>query len=238
MGEEASMADLSKGNSPFYPGHPVPPELFVGRSAQIQRILQRGAGQVAGGKPVSMFIQGEYGIGKSSIANLVQRIAEKQNGLYPVYVTLGGAHSVQELASSVLEAVVRSEGYESTKTEKLRGWLSKYIGKQTLFGVSIDLKALQQDAPSLATPLAMLDFFAEVIERLKDTGIKGIFLVLDEINGIAADPQFAQFIKGLVDTNALARTSVPLLLMLCGVEQRRRDMIQKHQPRRPHFRCD
>ncbi len=224
------MADLSKGNSPFYPGHPVPPEFFVGRQAQIDRILQRGVGQVAAGKPVSMFIQGEYGIGKSSIANLVQRIAAKQHSLYPIYVTLGGAHTVQEMAASLLEATVRSEGYETTNTEKVRGWLAKYIGKQSLFGVSLNLKALQQDAPNLATPLALLEFLAQLIERLKDTGVKGVFLVLDEINGIAADPQFAQFIKGLVDANMLARSPVPLLLMLCGVEQRRRDMIQKHPP--------
>ncbi len=53
--------------------------------------------------------------------------------------------------------------------------------------------------------------------------------MLDEINGITADPQFAQFIKGLVDTNAMSPTPLPLLLMLCGTEERQRDMIQKHQ---------
>lgn len=85
------MSELSKGKSPFYPGQPVPVELFVGRKAQIDRILQRGVGQVAAGKPISMFIQGEYGVGKSSIANYVQRIAEKRHGLFPIYASLGGA---------------------------------------------------------------------------------------------------------------------------------------------------
>ena len=54
------MAASTKGKSPFYPGQPVPVELFVGRSAQIERIMTRGVAQVAAGKPVSMFIQGEY----------------------------------------------------------------------------------------------------------------------------------------------------------------------------------
>lgn len=38
------------------------------------------------------------------------------------------------------------------------------------------------------------------------------------------------FIKGLIDANAAALKPVSILLMLCGVEERRRDMIQKHQP--------
>ena len=76
----------------------------------------------------------------------------------------------------------------------------------------------------------MLSFFSDLLERLKPSGTKGIFIVLDEINGITADPQFSQFIKGLIDANAASRNPIPILLMLCGVEERRRDMIRKHQP--------
>lgn len=71
------MSGNAKGKSPFYPGQPVPIELFVGRSAQIERVLTRGAGQVAEGKPTAVFIQGEYGIGKSSMAGCLQAMAEK-----------------------------------------------------------------------------------------------------------------------------------------------------------------
>lgn len=65
------MAEMTKGKSPFYPGQPVPVELFAGRTMQIERVMSRGVGQVSAGKPVAMFIQGEYGIGKSSIAGFV-----------------------------------------------------------------------------------------------------------------------------------------------------------------------
>jgi hypothetical protein len=57
-----------------------------------------------------------------------------------------------------------------------------------------------------------------------------VFLVLDEINGISSQPDFAHFIKALVDSNALRPKPLPLLLMLCGVEERRRDMIRCHPP--------
>jgi len=224
------MAEMSKGKSPFYPGQPVPVELFVGRAVQIDRIMTRGVNQVALGKPIAIFVQGEYGIGKSSVAGFVQSLAERDHGLHGIYVTLGGARDLSEMASAILEAALRSGAFDPGRSEKIKDWLAKYIGNQELFGLNVNLAALKQDAPNLATPFGMLSFLAETRERLKETGVKGIFLVLDEINGITADPQFANFIKALVDSNALSKEPLPLLLMLCGVEEKRREMIQKHQP--------
>ena len=224
-------ADMSKGKSPFYPGQPVPVELFVGRAKQIDRIMNRAVAQVSAGKPIAVLVQGEYGIGKSSIAGFVQWIAEKHQALHGIYAPLGGARELSDVAVTVLEATLRSGAFDPKRSEKVRNWLAKYIGRQELFGFTLNAEALRKDAPSLATPFGMLGFLTETVERLKDDGIKGIFLVLDEINGITENPQFANFIKGLVDTNAMSSKPLPLLLMLCGVEEeRRRQMIQKHQP--------
>ncbi len=218
---------MTKGKSPFYPGQPVPVELFVGRASQIDRIMRRGVAQVAAGKPVSMYVQGEYGIGKSSIAGLVQFMAERE-GLHPIYAPLGGAETLEDVGARILEATVQSGGMDVSRTERVRNWLAKYIGEQTLFGVTLHADALRKDAPSIAAGL--LPFLGEVQKRLADTGIRGVLLVLDEINGITSNAKFSHWIKGLVDTNALARPPVPLLLMLCGVEDRRREMIVHHQP--------
>lgn len=224
------MSTQEKGSSPFYPGQPVPPELFVGRQAQIDRIMTRGVKQVAAGKPVSMWVQGEYGIGKSSIASYSQRLAERRDGLLRIYANLGGAHDLTGLAQAVVEATVRARAFDPTRAERLRVWLSKYIGKQQLFGLTLNLEALKQDALNFTTTAQMLGFLGEALSRVRDTGIKGIFLVLDELNGIVAESDFSHFIKGLVEENAMSRTSIPLLLMLCGVEERRRQMIQHHPP--------
>lgn len=82
----------------------------------------------------------------------------------------------------------------------------------------------------MANGKGILPFLRDTLYHLKDTGTKGIILVLDEINGIISNPQFAHFIKGLVDTNALSKNPLPLFLILCGVEEKRREMIQSHQP--------
>ncbi len=225
------VADTSKGMSPFYPGQPVPVELFVGRAGQVERILKRGAQQVSLGKPVSIFVQGEYGIGKSSIARVVQFVAEREYGLHGIYATLGGARTLTDVAQGVAEATLRSGAMDPTRSEKVRNFLSKYVGQQDLFGMfSVNLEALRADAPALASPFGMLRFLEETLARLADTGVKGLFLVLDEINGIASEPDFALFVKGLVEANSMGAKPLPLLLMLCGVEERRREMIRAHQP--------
>ena len=228
MNKERRTTEISKGKSPFYPGQPVPVELFVGRISQIDRIMTRGVIQVAAGKPVALYVQGEYGIGKSSIAGYVQWLAERENGLHCIYVSLGAAHTLEDVGVAVLEATVRSGAFDPKRAEKIRDWLAKYIGEQSLFGLTIHTEALKKDAPAIAS--GMLPFLAQAFERLREAGVKGIFLVMDEINGVTANPKFAHFIKGLVDTNAMSREPLPLLLMLCGVEERRREMIRHHQP--------
>ncbi len=228
--QEKTMVWAAKGKSPFYPGQPVPVEFFVGRTEQIAHIMQRGAGQVAAGKPVAMFVQGEYGIGKSSIAGFVQRLAEREYGLHAVYAPLGSANFLDDVGASILESMLRSGAFDRSRSERIRNWLAKYVGQQELFGLTIHTEALRRDAPTVAKPSGVLAFLGEALRRLGETGVRGLFLVLDEINGISAAPKFAHFIKENVDANAMAREPLPLLLMLCGVEERRRDMIKSHQP--------
>lgn len=215
-----------KGKSPFHPGQPVPPELFVGRKPQIDRILERGAGQVAAGKSVCMFVEGEYGIGKSSIAGFAQRVAEEQFGLLPVSVNLGGVGDLEGLSARLLEAVVMA-AKGPTAIDRIREWLGKYVGRQTLFGLTVNLEALKRYPPRLESPSQMLGFLRETLERLGPP-MTGMFLCLDELNGIVNDPRFPHFIKGLVEENAASSRPLPLLLMLCGVEDRRRTMIRHH----------
>ncbi len=220
----------SKGRSPFYPDQPVPVELFRGRREQIEHILQRGVGQVAAGKPVTMFVEGEYGIGKSSLAAFTQWQAEMEHGLHGIYAPLGAVQGLDGVAEQILAATARSGAFQPLRGERIRNWLAKFIGQQQLFGFTLNMSALKSEAPTLRSAGNLLQFLAEAIARLKDTGVRGVFLILDEINGVSADASFAHFLKGLVDANALSRPPVPLLLMLCGVEERRRELVQLHEP--------
>lgn len=221
---------VDKGRSPFSPGQPVPVELFVGREKEIERIMTRGVGQVERGKPIAMFVQGRYGIGKSSIARYVQLLAAEKHGLLPISASLSPSQTPTDLAVSIVEGAMHSGSIHPSRGERVKQWLAKYIGKQELFGFTINLEALRNDAGKIASVHGLLDFLAQTLEKAKPENTNGIFLVLDEINGLANQPWFAQMLKGLVDTNALSATPLPLLLMICGTAEKRRAIIDHHQP--------
>lgn len=221
------MNNISKGKSPFYPGQPVPIEFFIRRTNEVQRI-SRAINQVELGKPQAIFLTGEYGIGKSSLSGYMKYHAERNNHIFGIHVLLGGAETLEDIAMKTVESVIKTQIYEPTITDKIRNFLSKYLGKQELFGFSINLEALKTDSPNISH--GFLPFLRTLLSRIEENGIKGLMLILDEIKGITGNVQFAHFIKGLVDENALSRNPLPLMLMLCGVEERRREMIQYHQP--------
>jgi hypothetical protein len=219
--------DTGKGRSPFYPGQPVPVEFFAGRGDQIARIV-RAAGQVRFGKPQALFVVGEYGIGKSSLAAYARRLVEKDYALLGIHVFLGGARDVADVATKTVEATIKARVYQPTVSEKIRNFLAKYVGQPEVFGVSVDFERLRADGPSLSR--GFLPFLRELLVRVREDGPAGIMLILDEINGISANPDFVHFIKTIVDENATGPEPVPLFLMLCGTEERRRDMIERHPP--------
>ena len=221
----------NKGNSPFFPDQPVPAELFVGRAAQIDHIMTRAVGQVAAGKPVYVFLEGEYGIGKTSVARFAQWFAERNQGLLGIYATLDRAESMDDVGAAVLKATLRSGVYNPKLGEKIREGMAKFIGEQSLFGITIHAEAIRQDAPNVTHGL--LPFLGQTLERVRGDGARGIFLVLDEINDITSNPMFARYLKGITDLNAaisLTKPTLPLLLMLCGVEERRWELISHHEP--------
>lgn len=221
----------TKGRSPFFPDQPVPVELFMGRAAQIDHLMTRAVGQVAEGKPVTVFLEGEYGIGKTSVARFAQWLAERDRGLLGIYATLERAESIDDVGAAVLEATLRSGAYNPKLGERIREGMARFVGQQSLFGVTVHAEALRKEAPNVARGL--LPFLGQTLDRVRADGARGIFLVLDEINGIAGNPRFAPFLKGVVDSNAaisLGKPTLPLLLMLSGVAERRRELIAQHEP--------
>lgn len=217
----------SKGRSPFYPGQPVPIDFFTGRVEQIQKI-RRALKQTELGKQQALYLSGEYGIGKSSLAVFTKFLAEKENHLLGIYVLLGNITSVEELSIKTVQTIIQEDSIKQTTSEKIRNFLSKYIGKQELFGVTINLEVLKND--SLSITKGFHSFFIEIYNKTKVDGYRGILLIFDEINGITKNPDFSLFIKTIIDSNAISSKNIPLALILCGTEERRVEMVKCHQP--------
>ncbi|MBM3328422.1 MAG: ATP-binding protein [Calditrichaeota bacterium] len=220
------MTHFPKGDSPFHPGKPVPVELFVGRREQIERILSRGAGPVSRGNPKTVFIQGEYGIGKTSLAHYIQWQAELNYGLQPIYVTLGGASTLDDVAAAVLTSVTKAAVSSQSIWNRAKDIVAKYvIMEKSILGFRLNLEALKSDALNIVSPLALLTFLESFAQTIKTPSI---CLVFDEINGIASLREFSGLIKGLVESNAVSPKPFQLLLVLCGTEEIRNEMTSNY----------
>jgi len=108
-----------KEDSPFTPGSPVPVELFVGRVDQIKEILKY-VKQSESGRQENVFLAGERGIGKSSLAAFL-RYLTKENFLV-VYVSLGGVTELGELIRRIFEQILKEANAEKTLKEKFLGF--------------------------------------------------------------------------------------------------------------------
>jgi hypothetical protein len=208
--------------SPFSPGRPVSPEMFVGRQEQIARLM-RSAGQVAMGKQENIFVTGEFGIGKSSLVGYVRLAAEQKYKLAGFHVLLGGVGTLEGFVQQVVDRILQ-EAQRANILDKLRGFFSKYIESVELFGVKVNVDAIRADAPQIAHQF--LPFLRGIWYQLRSNEFRGLALFLDDLNGIARVPAFAALIKSLVDEIALSGEPLPLYLVLSGVPQRRMEIIE------------
>ncbi|GAI98671.1 unnamed protein product, partial [marine sediment metagenome] len=75
----------NKENSPFTPGSPVPVELFVGRSEQIKELIKY-AKEASFGKQENIFLIGDRGVGKSSLASFLRSLVSAKMDILGIHV--------------------------------------------------------------------------------------------------------------------------------------------------------
>jgi len=218
-------AGIGTKESPFTPGRPVPVEYFVARHKEIER-LERAIRQTATGRNENVFISGERGIGKSSLAGFIRYLAEKEHSLVGTHCYLGGVRSLEDMMGAIFHRLLQ-DCTDKSLFDKLGETFRSYIKGFTFFGVGVEFT---KDKSELRT---LVDNFLPVMRKIydeaKENGKRGLILILDDLNGLSDVPQFSQFLKSFVDTLATSGKPLPMLLVLVGLPQRREDLI-KHQP--------
>jgi energy-coupling factor transporter ATP-binding protein EcfA2 len=215
---------MKKENSPFTPGNPVPVELFVGRVKQIDEIL-RYVKQTASGKQENIFLSGERGIGKSSLAAFLRYLIISRENFLAIHVFLGGVATLEELVRRIFEGILK-ETNTQTWFSKISGFFGKYIKKVDLFGISVSFNPPQEDLKDLVRNFP--ESLKNIMESIKDEK-KGLFIVLDDINGISKIPEFADWYKSFVDSVATHYEYFPIFITLIGLPEIR-DTLSECQP--------
>ena len=215
---------MNPESSPFRPGQPAPIEFFVGRRAEIERI--RGMVRASTRGRVSIgFIGGERGIGKSSLARFVRHLVEQNDGAVGCHVFLGGVQDLGQMLRRTFERLL-NESTDKPWHEKLRDFFGDRVRRVGLFGVTLELNLQEHDLETIKHG------FVSSVRRLLDNLAehkRSLFLILDDINGLAGSDEFANWLKSTVDEIATSDAETRLCMLVVGLEARRRELV-KRQP--------
>ena len=87
---------MNPDSSPFTPSQPVKTEYFTGREKEIKDLLI-SLRKAAREELQIVWIGGERGMGKSSLASFIANLAEKQENAISVHVHLGEVETIQDM---------------------------------------------------------------------------------------------------------------------------------------------
>jgi len=211
-------------SSPFTPGNPVPVELFVGRAEQIKEIL-RYISQITSGRQENLFLVGDRGIGKSSLASFLRYYVNTQTDIFGVHIFLGGASTLEEMVHHIFEQILKETKGQPWYTN-IKKFFGEYIREIGLFGISVSFNPPEQDLRELVRkfPEALNNLLEEINKQKK-----GLFIILDDINGLVERPEFANWYKSFVDEIATHYKNFPVFIMLIGLPEKR-DKLANLQP--------
>jgi len=205
---------MTKDYSPFTPGIPVPIEFFMGRLPELQALTGKGKAALSG-RIERVFVSGPRGIGKSSFCRVARQILAKE-GMLGVHVFLGGAHTLEEMVRRTFDALL-AETRERSWFGKLKKLFGRHIEEADIFGLSIRFRADERELSRL-----VYDFAPALRNILQETSeeVKGLFLIFDDLDSLAREAAFAEWLKSLVDSIATSDKPLPLLLALVGLSER------------------
>jgi len=183
--------------NPFKPGSIVNQGMFVGRLEEIKAI-ERCLFQSKNGNPQHFLVQGERGIGKSSLLFYVDRLAngapftrDKFNFL-TVSIDIGGCHTqldiIRKIGRGLKSAIAARQGMKET-AKGFWDWLTNW----EILGVKYNkATASDFDAEEIAEELvAALDRFCL---QMADS-LDGVAFLIDEADRPGSDAGLGELLK-------------------------------------------
>ena len=212
--------------SPFNPGHPTPPEKFKGRSSDINKIIRYMPKVINQGKVEHFFITGKRAMGKTSFVNYIGNKVEEDFNMLPIYASNEGKDKIEDLIQAVMEAAFAKLEKNSVGRKIIESFVGN-IQEIKIAGSGISLK----DKPALVENVKsnFTEFLLEINNNLNDKN--GLFVIIDDINGLSKTPEFANWYKGLSDTIDFNDNFVPISFALVSY----RENFDKLNDQNPSF---
>ena len=216
---------ISEKISPFEPRHPVSPEKFEGRMNIIEDYTRHLASAI-NGQPQHFYLNGNRGVGKSSVATYLLEYAKVRYNMIGIHVYNDGVHTIDDLITNIVEKLLNQIKNESFGG-KFLGFFKNHIETVGFLGNSIKLR---RDSPEIISDIkdSFVDFIVNTLSTFEDN--RGLFIVIDDINGLSETPDFANWYKSFADT--LATTfDVPISLVMMLISHPKVvKSLYKHNP--------
>ncbi len=200
--------------SPFEPGHHVSPDNFKGREEDIVKIIRYMPKIINKGIPEHFFVIGKRGMGKTSFVKFVGNKVEEEFQMLPIYLNNEGKDSIEDLIQLILETIFK----ELDKTKKGKKIIEKFfnsINEIKLPGIGISLEHKPEFVRDVKNNFA--NFLLNISNSLND--YNGLFLIIDDINGLSKTSDFPNWYKGLSETIDFSDKKVPIAFTLVSYRE-------------------
>ena len=202
--------------SPFQPGDPVKPEYFEGRKQLIEEYLLF-LNQSTYGNPQHLFINGKRGMGKSSFADYLISCAKNRFDLIGIHVYNDGIHTLNDLINNIVERILIEINPESW-SDKIFNAFNTHIESVGFLSANIKFRPKENDITENIRDTFPY-FLMDILEAAKNK--KGIFIVIDDINGLSETPDFVNWYKRFAETlSSDFRGNAPITIMLTSYPEK------------------
>ncbi len=202
----------SKPN-PFRPGYPVDIKNFEGRADIIEK-YSNYLNQSTFGSMENFFITGESGIGKSSFGKYLKNIAINKYNMISIHIYNDGIGDVESLIRSIIENLLEASNNQPWG-QGIWDQFRDHIESVNIFGVGIKFKSQPEDDAIIKDiKTGFAGFLLNLINDIHDK--KGIFIIIDNINGLADTPEFVNWYRSFTDTLTSKDNKTPIAIMLLG----------------------
>ena len=208
--------------TPFQPSNPVKPEYFKGRLDVIRKII-RYTPNALKCEPQHFFLTGKKAMGKTSISDFVMEYLIEEYNMACSYTSNKGNNSIEFLCSDILVNLLNNLPKQS-RLEKVKTWFGKHVSEVEFAGTKIRLN-IDEDKQKIIKN-DFLTYLNQAFEDLKDN-YNGLFIVIDDINGLSNNREFVDWYKRLADTAFVDRfIQIPVYFLLIGYPEKFDSLVE------------
>lgn len=186
--------------NPFQPNKIVNPGMFVGRLEEIEKI-EHYLFQAKSGNAQNFFIEGERGIGKSSLLHYVSRIATNHISLPDgqrfnfllISVDMGGVTHQTDIVRAIARELKGAVGREQAIKEGARA-VFEFLTSWEILGVRYHKERDNFDPDEAKDDL--VEQLANVATN-DGLGFDGVLLLIDEADAPPIEAGFGEFLKSV-----------------------------------------